>query len=154
MSTTRRALVRAQITLAVAMVLAVALTAFSPAPSAEAAPPPSGKRLVKIAASERGTPYRYGGSTPRGFDCSGFTRWVYARAGKRLPRTSAAQAAATRNIPRRAARRGDLIFFHSGGRVYHVGIYAGRGRLWHSPRPGQGVRLDRIWSRAHFFGRR
>lgn len=153
MSTTRRALVRAQIILAVAVVLAVALTAFSPAPSAEAAPP-SGKRLIKIAASERGTPYRYGGTTPRGFDCSGFTRWVYARAGKRLPRTSAAQAAATRNIPRRAARPGDLIFFHSGGRVYHVGIYAGGGRLWHSPRPGQGVRLDRIWSGAHFFGRR
>jgi cell wall-associated NlpC family hydrolase len=154
MSTTRRALLHAQITLAVAMVLAVALTAFSPTPRAEAAPRASGERVVKIAASERGTPYRYGGTSPRGFDCSGFTQWVYARAGKRLPRTSAAQAAATRNIPRRAARRGDLVFFHSGGRVYHVGIYAGHGRLWHSPRPGQGVRLERIWTGAHFFGRR
>ena len=154
MSTTRRALLHSYNALAVALVLAVALIAFSPAPRAEAAPRPSSERLVKIAASERGTPYRAGGSGPGGFDCSGFTRWVYARAGKRLPRTSAAQAAATRNVPRKAARRGDLVFFHSGARVYHVGIYAGHGRLWHSPRPGQGVRLDRIWTGAHFFGRR
>lgn len=156
MSTTcRRALLHVPIAFAVAMVLAVAVTMFSPPPSAEArSRPPAGERVVKLAASKRGTPYAYGASGPRAFDCSGFTRWVYAHAGKRLPRTSAAQAAATRNVSRRAAHRGDLVFFSSGGHVYHVGIYAGHGRVWHAPRPGQGVRLERIWTSAHFFGRR
>ena len=153
-TTYRRVLSHAPITLMTAVILAFTVVAFSPAPSAEARTrPAAGERIVKIAASKRGTPYAYGASGPRAFDCSGFTRWVYARAGKQLPRTSSAQAGRTHRVRATHARRGDLVFFSSGGRVYHVGIYAGHGRVWHSPRPGQRVRLDRIWSRAHFFGR-
>jgi len=154
MSTTyRRALLHAPITLAAALILAVAVAAFAPATRAEAAPMAAGERIVKIAASKRGTPYAYGASGPGAFDCSGFTSWVYARAGRRLPRTSGAQAGMTHRIPAQQSRRGDLVFFSSGGHVYHVGIYAGGGRVWHAPYPGAGVRLERIWTRAHFFGR-
>ena len=67
--------------------------------------------------------------------------------------SSAAQAGRTHRVPAKHARRGDLVFFTSGGRVYHVGIYAGKGRVWHAPRPGERVHLERIWTRAHFFGR-
>lgn len=155
MSTTyRRALSHAPITLLAAVVLALAVVAFSPAPSAEAKSGPApGERIVNIAASKRGTPYAYGASGPGAFDCSGFTRWVYARTGRALPHSSAAQAGRTHRVPAGQARRGDLVFFGSGGGVYHVGIYAGHGRIWHAPRPGQGVRLERIWTPAHFFGR-
>ena len=154
MSTTfRRALTHVQISLAAAVVLAVAMVTFSPAPSAQAASRPVGERVVKIAASKAGTPYAYGASGPGAFDCSGYTSWVYARAGKRIPRTSSAQAAAAHRVRAADARRGDLVFFTSGGRVYHVGIYAGHNRIWHSPRPGSRVHLERIWTPAHFFGR-
>ena len=117
MSTTlRRALTHVQISLAAAVVLAVAMVTFSPAPSAQAASRPVGERVVKIAASKAGTPYVYGASGPGAFDCSGFTSWVYARAGKRIPRTSSAQAAAAHRVRAGDARRGDLVFFTSGGR--------------------------------------
>lgn len=152
-TTTRRALLRAHITLAVALVAAVAITAFSPPPRAEALSAQAGSQVVKIAASKKGTPYVYGASGPNSFDCSGFTSWVYARAGKHLPRTSSQQAAATRNIPASDRRPGDLVFFASGGDVYHVGIYAGKNLIWHAPRPGTSVHLERIWTPAHFYGR-
>jgi cell wall-associated NlpC family hydrolase len=103
--------------------------------------------------SLRGVPYRYGGSSPRGFDCSGFTSYVYRQAGVGLPRTASAQRRAARWISRSNARPGDLVFFHRGGRVYHVGIYAGGNRVLHSPRPGQRVHVARIWTRSVSFGR-
>ncbi|MGC3001759.1 C40 family peptidase, partial [Streptomyces sp. G35A] len=142
MSTTRRALLRAQNALAVALVLAVALIAFSPAPHAEAAPRPSGDRLVKIAASERGTPYRAGGSGPGGFDCSGLTQWSYAQAGVALPRTSQAQRHAGRQIPLSEARPGDLVLYRSD--ASHVGMYMGNGQVVHAPYPGAPVRYDPV----------
>ena len=150
----RRVLSHVPLTLLTAVILAFTIVAFSPAPSAEAkSRPAAGERIVKIAASKRGTPYAYGAAGPRAFDCSGYTRWVYARAGRQLPHSSAAQAGRTHRVPAKHARRGDLVFFTSGGRVYHVGIYAGKGRVWHAPRPGERVHLERIWTRAHFFGR-
>ncbi|NEB71586.1 C40 family peptidase, partial [Streptomyces fulvissimus] len=50
-------------------------------------------------------------------------------------------------------RKGDLVFFHSGGNVYHVGIYAGGGRIWHSPKSGAVVRLEKIWTGNVRYGR-
>jgi len=118
---------------------------------------PFASRLLRAAASESGTPYRYGGTTPAGFDCSGFTRWAFAQVGRTLPRTSAAQAGAVRRVSAADARPGDLVFFGSGGSVYHVGIYAGtdagRRMLWHSPRPGDDVSRDPIWTTSVFYGR-
>ena len=111
-------------------------------------------RVLREAAKLKGTPYRYGGTTPRGFDCSGYTGYVYKKAGKKLPRTSRAQYSATKHISRKAAKPGDLVFFKSGGGgVYHVGIYAGGNMLWHSSRPGRPVAKAKIWTSSVAFGR-
>ena len=81
-----------------------------------------------------GTPYVWGGTTPRGFDCSGFTGYVYKNVlGKSLPRTSGAQYSASRHISKDNAEVGDLVFFSaSGSRITHVAIYAGNNRLLHA----------------------
>jgi hypothetical protein len=111
-------------------------------------------RVLAEAAKLRGRPYAYGGTTPRGFDCSGYVGYVYRKAGVALPRASYQIAANVRRISRGAALPGDLVFFYSSaGRVYHVGIYAGGGRIWHSPRPGRTVGRAPIWSSRVFFGR-
>lgn len=124
------------------------------APSADAMTPGTRSHVIKIAASKRGTPYRYGATGPRAFDCSGYTRWVFAKVGRRIPRTSRAQAAFAHHIRAASRRTGDLVFFHSsGGRVYHVGIYAGRNTIWHAPHTGSWVHRERIWTRSVSYGR-
>ncbi len=105
------------------------------------------------ARSRRGDPYSYGAVGPGRFDCSGLTRWAYAHVGKVLPHSSSGQVASTRRVSRAQARRGDLVFFSSGGYVYHVGIYAGGGYVWHAPYSGTRVRKERIWTSNVFFGR-
>jgi cell wall-associated NlpC family hydrolase len=110
-------------------------------------------RVLREAAKLKGTPYRYGGTTPRGFDCSGYTGYVYKKAGKKLPRTSRGQYSATKHISRTAAKPGDLVFFKSGGGVYHVGIYAGKNTVWHASRPGHPVAKAKIWTSRVAFGR-
>ncbi|USS93696.1 NlpC/P60 family protein [Fructilactobacillus ixorae] len=75
-----------------------------------------------------GTSYVWGGSNPGGFDCSGFTQYVFAQNGISLPRTAAAQYAASQPISASEARPGDLVFFNDGG-IYHVGIYQGNGMM-------------------------
>ena len=109
-----------------------------------------GERVIRKARSRAGDPYRYGAAGPNAFDCSGLVQWVYRQIGKRLPRTSSSQAGATRRI--RVPHRGDLVFFTSGGHVYHVGIYAGDHTIWHASRPGQPVKRERIWTRSVFYG--
>ncbi|MFG2334476.1 C40 family peptidase [Streptomyces sp. NPDC048604] len=106
-----------------------------------------------VAASKKGAPYKYGAAGPHRFDCSGLTLYSYKRAGKTLPRTAQQQYNRTRHISASSRTRGDLVFFHSGGRVYHVGIYAGNGRIWHSPKTGSWVKLDRIWTSKVWYGR-
>ncbi|GEK35114.1 C40 family peptidase [Kurthia sibirica] len=90
--------------------------------------------LISYGAQFRGTPYVWGGTTPRGFDCSGFTSYVYKNAaGKTIPRTSGAQYAASKKISRSQLQAGDLVFFSAGGgRVTHVALYAGNGQLLHA----------------------
>ncbi|WP_436319778.1 C40 family peptidase [Streptomyces syringium] len=106
-------------------------------------------RLVALqtARASRGAPYRWGGSGPHAFDCSGLTQYAYRKAGKRLPRTAAAQFDRTRPIQSRFRRPGDLVFFRASRKVGHVGIYAGLGRIWHAPKPGGRVRLERLWTK-------
>ena len=113
-----------------------------------------GVRATRIAAAQRGDPYRWGASGPSAFDCSGLVYYVYTKQlGKRLPRTASAQRLATVRIAKASIRPGDLVFFTSYGRVYHVGVYAGSNKVWHAPRPGQRVQLSTIWTRAWVAGR-
>jgi len=121
------------------------------AQSAEAAAIAS--RALHIAASKKGSLYQYGATGPHRFDCSGLTLYSFKHVGKRLPRTAAAQYNSTRHISSYSRRVGDLVFFHSGPFVYHVGIYAGGGRIWHAPKTGTKVRLERIWTRSVWYGR-
>lgn len=108
-------------------------------------------RAARVAKRYLGVPYKYGGSTPRGFDCSGYVQYVYKKVGKTLPRRASLQRKAVKYT--RHPRVGDLVFFHRYGRVYHVGIYAGKGHVWHAPRPGKRVKRERIWTRSVSYGR-
>ena len=95
-------------------------------------------RIVRLALRERGVPYTYGGTSPRsGFDCSGFTRWVYAHVGISLPHSSYGQFSLGRPVSIVALRPGDLLFFDGLG---HVGIYVGGGAVIHAPHTGDVVR--------------
>ncbi|WP_405720774.1 NlpC/P60 family protein [Streptomyces sp. NBC_01537] len=112
-----------------------------------------GQRALAVAASKRGAPYAYGATGPGRFDCSGLMLYSFREAGKRLPRTAEGQYERTYHVGRRQRVPGDLVFFPVGGGIVHVGIYAGHGRIWHAPRPGGRVRLERIWTRNVRYGR-
>lgn len=107
-----------------------------------------------------GTPYRYGGNTPEGgFDCSGLVVYVYREAaGLSLPRTSHAMSELDApRVRRTGIASGDLVFFGSGRRATHVGIYVGEGRFVHAPTRGGTVRMDRLdghWWRDNYLGAR
>jgi cell wall-associated NlpC family hydrolase len=101
------------------------------------------RRVVPTAEQYIGTPYRYGGTSPRtGFDCSGFVQYVYGMQGVDLPRTSRQMAGSGVAVSTRAMEVGDLMLFQQGGRISHVAIYAGNGRFIHSSSSGHGVRYD------------
>jgi len=100
-------------------------TSSAPAP----APSTTDSSVVGIAQGLQGIPYVYGGGSTSGFDCSGFTTYVFAQAGRSLPRTAAAQYGVTSRISRSEAQPGDLVFFSQGGGVDHVGIYMGGGNF-------------------------
>jgi cell wall-associated NlpC family hydrolase len=109
--------------------------------------------VVAIALRYLGIPYRYGGTTPRGFDCSGFTQYVFRQVGVSLPRTADQQLRAASRISRSQARAGDLVFFLSGGYAYHVGIYLGDGKMIDSPRRGTVVTVRSVYSSNVAFAR-
>jgi cell wall-associated NlpC family hydrolase len=141
--------------LALAVVLSVGgFTQVASAPSAQAAfSAASGAKVVTVAATRKGAAYKWGAMGPTQFDCSGLTKWSFARVGKNLPRTSNAQYSATTRIARSQRRAGDLVFFLSGGRVYHVGIYAGGNQMWDAPKPGGRVSRRTIWTSKVSYGR-
>lgn len=109
---------------------------------------------MRVASTLIGTPYRYGGEDPSGFDCSGLVHYSFNRLGLKVPRTAAAQRKAASRVQRDELEPGDLVFFRTTrGPVDHVGIYAGEGRFIHSPRAGQVVSyayLDDPYYRKHF----
>lgn len=107
--------------------------------------PSFGQRAVRIAAGELGVRYRYGGSSPSGFDCSGLVAYVYGKLGVKLPHNAAAQYLYGRAVDRSHLRPGDLVFFHGLG---HVGLYIGRGRIIHAPQSGERVEIQSLASRS------
>lgn len=95
---------------------------------------------VRVAASMLGTPYRYGGSSPRGFDCSGLVYYSYRQAGFHVPRTTREQLRAANRIAMSQLTPGDLLFFRTVRKdVSHVAIYTGDGRFIHAPSSGKRV---------------
>ncbi|WP_416972893.1 C40 family peptidase [Streptomyces sp. 4F14] len=110
-------------------------------------------KALQVAASKKGAPYKYGAAGPKRFDCSGLTQYAFKKAGKSLPRTAAQQYNRTKHISTSKRQKGDLVFFHSGSNVYHVGIYAGANKVWHSPKTGDVVRLQKIWTKSVWYGR-
>ena len=140
------------------VVLAALLAACSPfqraGPGATRADP--GSAALAAAESRIGAPYRYGGSGPDAFDCSGLVTYAYRQVGISVPRTAAEQFAAAKPVSRNDLRPGDLVFFRLAGRdVSHVGIYAGNDQFVHAPQSGGEVRLaslDDEWYRKRFAG--
>lgn len=108
-----------------------------------------GVQVVGVAQTRKGSPYRWGGNGPRAFDCSGLVKWSFARVGKNMPRTAHQQFRASKKINRNQARPGDLVFY-GGSYKYHVGIYAGNGKMWHAPRTGDVVKLATVRSNAAY----
>ena len=114
------------------------------------------RRAVRVARNQIGDPYVYGAAGPGAFDCSGLTSFAFGKAGISLPRSSDAQGAHVNRIAKSRMQRGDLMFFHSGGGVYHVGIYMGRDHgdriILHSSRSGRPVQKDPVWTSSWFGG--
>ncbi len=103
-----------------------------------------GQAIVNEAKKYLGIKYVYGGSTPKGFDCSGLVKYVCAKNGISLSRTSAAQSKQGVSVSKNNLQPGDLLFFAKNGRVHHVGIYVGNGQMIHAPHTGSYVKYDSI----------
>lgn len=117
----------------------------------------AGALIAALASAQLGQPYRFGGDSPQGFDCSGLALFVHERAGVALPRTALLQRQKSLPLDRSELLAGDLVFFTMGPRllVDHVGIYVGGGQFVHAPRAGSPVRLSRLDERGyarHFAG--
>lgn len=110
----------------------------------------SADRAVAIAMQQVGVPYRYGGSTPKGFDCSGLVHYSYAQIGHSVPRTTATLWSGLRPVARRDVQVGDVLFFEISGKMSHVGLYIGGDRFVHAPSSGKSVSVDSL--RSNFYG--
>lgn len=112
-------------------------------------------RMYRTATAQEGVPYRMGGTTPSGFDCSGFTQYVYRQHGIDIPRTCEMQLSAGVIIPRESLQCGDLVLFHRTNHptalVTHVGLYLGDGKLIHAGNGGiTVVELDSRYFAEHY----
>ena len=110
------------------------------------------RRVLREALDLRGTPYRNGGSDPTGFDCSGFTQWVFARVGLRLPRETREQYQVGTPVRKGQLQPGDLIFFTTVARgASHVGIALSEDSFVHAPSSSGVVRVESLdlpyWSK-------
>ena len=138
--------------------LVLAATGCASAPRlprpAVATPSPAQSRIVTVALKYVGTPYARGGTTPAGFDCSGFVMFVYARAGVALPHNAERQYRLGTAVSKDELEPGDIVFFDGLG---HSGIYIGDSRFVHATKPGDVVkvsRLDESWYRRRWVGAR
>lgn len=108
----------------------------------------SSDEVVVYASKFLGTPYAWGANGTEYFDCSGFTKYVYAHFGVKLPRVSRDQAQTGTYVSRGNLEAGDLVFF--GSPTHHVGIYVGNDSYIHAPRTGDVVKISSLSSRSDF----
>jgi len=113
----------------------------------------TGSSVLAVASRYIGVSYRYGGTSPRGWDCSAAMQYIYNQLGVRLPRTANQQMLASKRITRSEARPGDLVFMVSGGAAYHVGVYAGGNQFYDAGRQGKSFSKREIWTSNVVFGR-
>ncbi len=107
----------------------------------------SAEKVLQVASQYVGTPYIFGGSNPRGFDCSGYVMFVFAQFGVELRHSVTAQARVGIIISPEDARPGDVVIFNDHS---HNGIYAGNGQFYHAPQPGDRVKLAPIFDPRHY----
>jgi cell wall-associated NlpC family hydrolase len=115
-----------------------------------------GQQAVLEASRQGGQPYVYGAAGPTKFDSSGYTMYVFAKMGKRLPHNASAQysSSAVRHISQASKAVGDLLFMkNSGGRITHVGIYGGRNGWWVAPKSADKVKLQSLYSSNYVVAR-
>lgn len=127
--------------------------AAAPAAAPEAAPAlPSGSgnaAAASAAMSQLGTPYRWGGASPGGFDCSGLASWAYGQIGKSVPHYTVAIYNAFPRVPSDQLQPGDLVFYRGLG---HMGIYIGGGQYVHAPQTGDVVKVSSVGARGDYVG--
>ena len=115
-----------------------------------------GKEVVSKAAKYKGVPYVFGGTTPKGFDCSGYVQYVFKNCQAKLPRLADEQALEGVFVTQKQLRPGDLVFFttYTAG-ASHVGIYAGSGKFWSASSKGVSLSslTDDYW-KNHYYGAR
>lgn len=127
--------------------------AIAPAQTAEAASTHytfTSAKVVKVAKRYTGARYVYGGSSPRGFDCSGFTKYVYSKFGISLPHSAAAQGDLGKRVSKKNAEPGDLVITSGGA---HVGIYVGKSKFIDAPMPGERVHVRHIYTSNYYIVR-
>jgi cell wall-associated NlpC family hydrolase len=107
------------------------------------------QKAAAVAKQQVGVRYQYGGASPGGFDCSGLVHYAYGKAGKRIPRTTAAQWNNMRPVANHDLRVGDILFFRIAGKMSHVGMYLGDGEFVHAPSTGGAVSVASL--RSEFY---
>jgi cell wall-associated NlpC family hydrolase len=105
-----------------------------------------GQQAASIAVRQVGVPYRYGGDSPTGFDCSGLVHYSYHQAGKAVPRTTTQLWKGTSAVNRDEIQAGDILFFQIEGKMSHVGMYLGDNRFVHAPSSGKSVSIESLGS--------
>jgi cell wall-associated NlpC family hydrolase len=108
-----------------------------------------GLAAAKSAHDQLGVPYVLGGRSPKGFDCSGLVWFVYRQHGVDLPDASWKQVKAGRPVDRDELAPGDLVFFQTKGRISHVGLYVGAGKMIHAP--GRGKTVVKVSMKEKYF---
>lgn len=130
--------------LAFAFLAACSTHSYRPTPESDALR----RAIVLDALGQIGRPYRYGGTTPDGFDCSGLVQYVYGLQGLRVPRTTREQFKAGDRIKLKHAEPGDLLFYSfGGGGIDHVAVYLGDGQAVHAPSSGKQVIVAPVGNR-------